>query len=367
MDELTVGNWDLKRQRYCAWWRRELADPIIGVVSPRARPLFDVPEPVVPDDADRFWCDPRFVLESSMHQLSTLYYGGDAVPTMRPDLGPSALAAFAGASLGFTPHTAWVGACIDDLDSWPTPTFDPGNHYVLIVAEKLRALLEAAQGRYFVSHPDLTDGVTMLSQMRGTEKFCFDLKEQPEAVKRLRDGMTELWIDAYKYFNAMIRDAGQDGSADWVRLWAPGPYSCTQCDFCFLIGPQDFEWLVLPEQRAETSMLSQSIFHLDGPGEIVHLDRLLELETLDAIQWVPGAGAPSASGWIPLARRVLEGGKNLVLYPTADELQPVLDQPACLGDLAVFVAAQVCGPTGKAAELFPFRITQVTFTFVDHV
>ena len=36
--------------------------------------------------------------------------------------------------------------------------------------------------------------------------------------------------------------------------------------------------------------MPRSIYHLDGPGEIPHLDMLLDIPRLNGIQWVAGAG-----------------------------------------------------------------------------
>ena len=48
---------------------------------------------------------------------------------------------------------------------------------------------------------------------------------------------------------------------------------------------------------------------LDGPDAIRHLDSLLSLPKLSGIQWIPGAGSPSVSEWIPLLKRIQKAGK----------------------------------------------------------
>ena len=65
----------------------------------------------------------------------------------------------------------------------------------------------------------------------------------------------------------------------------------------------------------------QSIYHLDGPGQIPHLDILLEIPELDGIQWVPGAGNPGTGSaeWFPMYRRIQEKGKLLILQGMAKE------------------------------------------------
>ena len=62
------------------------------------------------------------------------------------------------------------------------------------------------------------------------------------------------------------------------------------CDFNFLIGPREFERLFLPDIARQAATAGRAIFHLDGPGAARHIDALLDLPELQAIQFVPGAG-----------------------------------------------------------------------------
>jgi len=70
------------------------------------------------------------------------------------------------------------------------------------------------------------------------------------------------------------------------------------------------------------------MFHLDGTHCMKHLDALLEIEALDAIEWtpeptVPGGGDPC---WYDLYRRILSAGKSVqVLAPKPEEVGPLLD------------------------------------------
>lgn len=45
-----------------------------------------------------------------------------------------------------------------------------------------------------------------------------------------------------------------------------------------------------------------------------HVDALLALPKLDGIQWIPGAGAPPVSEWIPLLEHIQAAGKLVVPY-----------------------------------------------------
>jgi corrinoid protein of di/trimethylamine methyltransferase len=59
-----------------------------------------------------------------------------------------------------------------------------------------------------------------------------------------------------------------------------------------------------------------------------HLDALLEIDELNAIQWTPGVGEPQGGSpkWYDLYRKILAGGKSIMAcWVTLDELRPLLD------------------------------------------
>jgi hypothetical protein len=66
------------------------------------------------------------------------------------------------------------------------------------------------------------------------------------------------------------------------------------------------------------------IYHLDGPGAIHHLDTLLDLPELHAIQWVPGAGQEEIMQWIPLIQRIQSKGKAVTVRVQPEEIDPLL-------------------------------------------
>ena len=54
-----------------------------------------------------------------------------------------------------------------------------------------------------------------------------------------------------------------------------------------------FEEFVLHTLQRDCLALTNTLYHLDGEGELRHLDRLLSIPALKAVQWVPGAGKPN--------------------------------------------------------------------------
>jgi len=70
-----------------------------------------------------------------------------------------------------------------------------------------------------------------------------------------------------------------------------------------------FERFVLPSLTACCDALDYAFYHLDGTGQIKHLDTLLSIPRLRGIQWVPGEGNPPAQEWLPLLKRIRDAGK----------------------------------------------------------
>ena len=77
-----------------------------------------------------------------------------------------------------------------------------------------------------------------------------------------------------------------------------------------------------------------NIFHLDGRGVARHLDAILELPNVNAIQWVQGVGLDQPIlQWTPLIRKIQAAGKSVVVDLTVQELEPFIDAVAPEGIL----------------------------------
>ncbi len=89
-----------------------------------------------------------------------------------------------------------------------------------------------------------------------------------------------------------------------------------------------FEKFVVYELEKIKDYLDYIAWHLDGPDEIKHLDILLSLPYVKAIQVTPGAGRPPCASdlWIPQIRKILEKGKNVIVYASSPEQFNILAQ-----------------------------------------
>jgi len=145
-----------------------------------------------------------------------------------------------------------------------------------------------------------------------------DLLSEPAVIARAMGQMTRLWKEIVDAVSSIILPGGQ-GTTNWTYGWSAGRFVCVgQNDFSCLIGPEMFEQFVLEDTTACADHVDRSIYHLDGPGAIRHLPRLLAIDSLDCIQWIQGAGAPLPSHWLDLLKRIQAGGKSVqVMYSGA--------------------------------------------------
>ncbi|MCL2699986.1 MAG: hypothetical protein FWE68_06705, partial [Defluviitaleaceae bacterium] len=109
---------------------------------------------------------------------------------------------------------------------------------------------------------------------------------------------------------------GENGAiSDWSEVYSEKTAYNTQCDFAYMISPAMFGEFVMPSMEAHCAHLGHTTYHLDGTGQIAHLDQLLSLKDLNAIQWFPGSGSPDADHdeYIKMYDKIFSAGKQVLL------------------------------------------------------
>jgi hypothetical protein len=302
-------------QRNEAFWKGELEQgPLMWVTVPEAKPGTPPPEPGTDDE---LWTDVEYVIEAAEYALSHARYFGDALPIHNPWLGPDQVAAWLGAEMTLRTRdfTSWVKPFVRDWSECPKLTVDPGNPWWKLYLQILRASVERGRDRWVTAYPDLHTGIDGLSAIRGPEKLLVDLLENPEPVRRAMLEMTELFKRIVDIVSEIVLASGQ-GTTNWTAGWSRERFLCIgQNDFTCMISPQMFEEFCFRDIQETTSYVDHSIYHLDGPGAIRHVPRLLEIDRLECIQWIHGAGQPSATHWLDLLKQIQAAGKSVqVLY-----------------------------------------------------
>jgi 5-methyltetrahydrofolate--homocysteine methyltransferase len=94
-----------------------------------------------------------------------------------------------------------------------------------------------------------------------------------------------------------------------------------QCDFAAMISPAMFKRWVLPALEEEAQIVKHCVYHWDGPSALVHTDLLIQSRGLHTLSYVPGDGNGSHLDYIPLLKRVQEGGKAVHVWGTPEEIK----------------------------------------------
>jgi hypothetical protein len=191
-----------------------------------------------------------------------------------------------------------------------------------------------------VGCPDLIENMDALSSLRGAQTLCMDMVERPEWVEQKIHEINDVWFAAYQHIYDLIKL--EDGSSAFgaFYIWSPGKVAKLQCDASAMFSPRMYKRFVVPALTAQCAWLDHSLYHLDGTQAMVHLDSLLAIEPLDAIEWTPQAGIETGGNkrWHDLYRRILAAGKSVqVVNVELNEVRPLLD---AIGPKGVYMLIQ---------------------------
>jgi hypothetical protein len=344
-------DFDRVADRFEDWWlRRPIDGPLVSLWVKPSRPYTE-PERQYATLRER-WMDVEFVVDRHVAWLEQCDWLGDSLPLYWPNVGPEITATLFGCELEFGERTSWSKPIIHDPEQWTAILEQPANfenEYWQAIERMTRYAIERNQGRFLVGMTDLHGNYDILAALREPMMLCTDVLDCPETLKKVGAHVSDGFVQAFQRQWTMLHDAGM-GSTSWLPMYHPGPAYIPSCDFWCMVSPQIAEDLILPDILTEMRPLERSIFHLDGPGALRHLDLLLKIPTLDAIQWVFGAGNGPATRWIDVYRKILASGKSVQV--TASGPDDALAVVRAIGSEGVWLLMEKPFETRRSAEEF---------------
>ena len=318
-------NLEETKKHYINWWNHK------GIVlnmwehfQEGVKPHADIHAPKPYRDLNQRWFDPEWRAEYLDWYVAHSSLMADMLPVANTQLGPGSLAAILGGVFEGGEDTIWIHP---DPNYTDDIKFDPQHPNWLLHKELLKACKAKAQGHYYVGMPDLMEGMDVLAAIKGTDRVLLDTVMQPEVLEHQMQQINDIYFKVFDELYDIIRE-GDEMAFCYFSSWAPGKMSKLQSDISTMISVDDYRRFVQPFIREQCQKIDYTLYHLDGVGAMHHLDALLEIKELNAIQWTPGVGEPQGGSpkWYDLYKKILAGGKSIMAcWVTLDELRPLLD------------------------------------------
>jgi len=333
-----------------AWWdHEEQKTPCLLFTGPAAqqRPVPDT------DDLERYWFNVDEGLERAMRLIENREYYGVALPYHWPDWGASTFAGVLGARMeAIDKQTFWAYPCCQTLEEVLDVEIDPQNRFYRTVMEMTRRSVELSHDHHFVAVYPMVGIADILAGLYGTVPLLVAMAEQPAAVKAAMEHIKRLWLREFDAVQTLIESAGNPGNINWMAIWAPGRTCATQEDFSYMISDEMFREFCLPPLVDLIDSLDYAMYHLDGVGALSHVDTLLSIPNLRAIQWVPGAGKEAVPQWYELIRHILSKGKSVEVFARVEEIDNLVKNVGTRG-LLIYTSVSSPEEAARLLERYP--------------
>ena len=298
--------------RYTRFWNREKTDRACIFISRHVGEGGFRP----PRTQEEAYLDAEYREPAILDYLQHTQYDLDGFPSVGAPFGAQGLCSILTGYYRLAPTTIWYESdppYIENIDDHPPFRLDKNSEVYRFIDEIADRMLTHSD----ICVTEITNiGCTfdILSAMIGSQNMLYEMADHPDKVKKLRDEFIPVWVEYYLYLSQKLMN-GQGCVSSWMPVWSDVPYYPIQCDMSAMISPEMFREFVLPDLAYRSGVMGRTVYHLDGPDEIRHLDMILSLPRLNAVQWVAGAGNPISCDpcWYEMFRQIQAAGKGIIL------------------------------------------------------
>ena len=186
------------------------------------------------------------------------------------------------------------------------------------------ANVKAAQGRHLISEALLRGPADCLEALIGAERLCLWLYDRPQLVREMADWLAEKIITLTKAQLAAIGEF-HGGMINRYRIWGPGRNIVTQADISNILSPDQFRDFFLPAYRKIAGAFDTATIHFHS-SSVQHVDALLEIDELAAIEWGLDPVGPSLEDMVSVFKQILETKCVIIMnIKTDQEVQMLLE------------------------------------------
>lgn len=328
-------NWEETKEKFRNYWaHKNTGRPLMCVIARRPEieqysdgtpvdggylgqicqgKYYNMPDELMWKDMEDKYQDPRRIVDRYRFFCDTHAFLGESFPNLNVDFGPGSLAAYLGSEIGFKEDTVWFNKCLDGWDGVPKLAFDPENKWFKKHINLVKSCRQLAGNDFYVDMPDLMENIDVLASLRGAQETLFDLLDEPEKIgERIRE-VTDVYYQYYDRFYDAIKDDEGGNAYTVFQIWGPGRTVKLQCDFSAMMSPDDFRTYIQPSLKTQSENVDHVLYHLDGPQAIKHMDALMEIDGIDALQWTSGDAGPDGTlpDWDVIYDKAIAAGKSI--------------------------------------------------------
>ena len=274
---------------------------------------YNMPEELKWKDMEDKYQNPQRIVDRYRYFCETHAFLGESFPNLNIDFGPGSLASYLGSEIGFKEDTVWFNKCLDSWDGVPKLTFDPENKWFKKHIQLAKDCQALAGDDFYVDMPDLMENIDVLASLRGAQDILFDLLDEPEMIGERIQEVTDIYYEYYDRFYDIIKDEEGGNAYTVFQIWGPGRTVKLQCDFSAMMSPEDFRKYIQPSLRTQSENVDHVLYHLDGPAAIKHMDALMEIDGIGALQWTSGDAGPDGTlpDWDVIYDKAIAAGKSI--------------------------------------------------------
>ncbi|MFI3238139.1 MAG: hypothetical protein R3Y47_08990 [Lachnospiraceae bacterium] len=313
---LQCDNLDMILKRFDAWWEnKSIGRPMMRIVGKLEEPLGPLEEmPAFVSYEDEVMNFERKLIRMR-NTMKTHKCYAEAFQQMPFYMGAGSLAAYMGSRPGFNKDTIWFHPCLEDASNLKGIVLDENKWYQQQLQDMKKARdIGLAEG-FLLTYPDMIENLDVYSSLRGAQDSCFDVLDEPDILKEAIYEIDNAYIKAYTEFGEAMKRP-DDLMSYTFALISTKKVAKVQCDFSAMLSESQFVEFVLPSLKRQTDFLDHALYHLDGKDAVRHLEYLLEIDKISAIQWEGGAGRPHSGSeeYYPIYDRIKAGNRALNVF-----------------------------------------------------
>jgi hypothetical protein len=272
------------------------------------------------------WFDAEYQVEKYLETIRGRKFLAETIPVFFPNLGPEVYSAFYGGEMVYQEVTSYYLPIVQEWKDMYDLKLGIQNKFWRKLDEMTDIAIEKCKDLSLVGYTDFHPGLDCAAAWRDPAQLCMDMLTHPEEVKELLCFSSKDFHQIFNYWDQKLKDNGQP-SLTWIGVPSYQKFHIPGADFSALISTEMFVEFGLPILQNEVKGIDHVVFHLDGKGVAKHIDHILTIPEIQAIQWVQGVGTDEPiMQWVPFIKKLQQAGKGVMVDLKPKELVPFMNE-----------------------------------------